>query len=247
MKPIDATCQDLERGLSGESPEWVARVEAHARGCADCAQQLADWRQLSAMAPSLQRQWDSPGLWPRISEALVVSAQPQPALVRWLRSAQEVLRRAWQRAAAGLGQSRMTLAAVAVVALVTGGVAGRPVVTWLLGGGESVPDEWRTAQALESYPLLTERAVAEVESAERQYEAAIGRLSSVVQQPKVASARSPLLESYREKLALLDSAIAELRAGIEENRRNSHLRRELLAMYREKQQTLNDMLRASQP
>ena len=47
--------------------------------------------------------------------------------------------------------------------------------------------------------------------------------------------------AYREKLQLLDSAIAELRGQIEQNRFNTHLRRELLAMYQEKQRTLQDL------
>ena len=52
--------------------------------------------------------------------------------------------------------------------------------------------------------------------------------------------------NYREKLALLDSAIADLRSGIEQNRYNTHLRRELLAAYREKQQTLQNLMKEVQ-
>ena len=42
---------------------------------------------------------------------------------------------------------------------------------------------------------------------------------------------------------LLDDAIAECQAGIDQNRNNAHLRKQLLAVYSEKQRTLQDVLR----
>jgi len=62
-------------------------------------------------------------------------------------------------------------------------------------------------------------------------------------EPKLEQPASPLMISYREKLMLIDSAIAELRAGIERNRFNAHLRQELLAIYQQKQRTLQEMMR----
>jgi hypothetical protein len=50
------------------------------------------------------------------------------------------------------------------------------------------------------------------------------------------------MDSYREKLMVLDSAIGELRAQAGENPSNAHLRYQLLAMYREKQDTLREIL-----
>jgi hypothetical protein len=50
------------------------------------------------------------------------------------------------------------------------------------------------------------------------------------------------MASYREKLLVLDSAIADLRVQAGENPSNAHLRYQLLAMYQEKQQTLRDVL-----
>jgi hypothetical protein len=49
--------------------------------------------------------------------------------------------------------------------------------------------------------------------------------------------------SYREKLLLLDSAIAECRAQIERNRFNARLRQELLSLYQEKQRTLQQVMK----
>ena len=42
---------------------------------------------------------------------------------------------------------------------------------------------------------------------------------------------------------LLDDAIAECQANIDRNRQNAHLRRQLLAIYTEKQRTLQEVLR----
>jgi hypothetical protein len=52
-----------------------------------------------------------------------------------------------------------------------------------------------------------------------------------------------VLVIYREKLDVLDSAIAELKASIDQNRFNTHLRRELLAVYQEKQRTLQNLMK----
>jgi hypothetical protein len=50
------------------------------------------------------------------------------------------------------------------------------------------------------------------------------------------------MASYKEKLIVLDSAIDELRMEAGRNPSNAHLRYELLAMYQEKQETLQDIL-----
>jgi len=48
--------------------------------------------------------------------------------------------------------------------------------------------------------------------------------------------------NYKEKLQLLDSAIADLKSSIDLNRYNTHLRKELIAMYQEKQRTLQSLM-----
>jgi hypothetical protein len=53
---------------------------------------------------------------------------------------------------------------------------------------------------------------------------------------------SPLAGAYREKLLLLDSAIADLKANIETNRYNVYLQNQLASLYREKQKTLQEWL-----
>ena len=100
----------------------------------------------------------------------------------------------------------------------------------------------RTQSAVFGQSILTSEAVDQVDAAEKAHVAAIEHLERVAQ-PKLDDPSSPLLVSYKEKLMLLDDAIAECQANIDRNRQNAHLRRQLLAIYTEKQQTLQQVLR----
>ena len=90
--------------------------------------------------------------------------------------------------------------------------------------------------------ILRASAVDEVEQAERLHVAAIDRLEKLAE-PRLETPETPLMVSYKEKLMLLDDAIAECQTGIERNRNNAHLRKQLLAIYSEKQRTLQEVLR----
>jgi hypothetical protein len=57
---------------------------------------------------------------------------------------------------------------------------------------------------------------------------------------------SPLAANLRERLLVIDAAIADCRAEIERNRFNAHLRRQLLSIYQEKRQTLEQILELEQ-
>lgn len=226
---MSASCGDLEQVLMDGSPGPMAALEAHARGCPGCARELREWRQLSEVAGRLRKSWDSPDLQARIQRALVAE-RPRPALIGGLGS--------WL---SGLASPRGVIPAAAL------GLAVVAAGAWLIRG-RATSEPAGTLAALEatSDPLLTDQAVDQVEAAERHYVAAIERLSKLVGSTTPAG-RSPLARSYREKLALVDAAIAELQAGIHDNRLNSHLRRELLALYQEKQQTLRDLMQLSAP
>ena len=90
--------------------------------------------------------------------------------------------------------------------------------------------------------ILRLTALDEVERAEQSHLQAIRQLERVAEQ-KLEDAQTPLMVSYKEKLMLLDEAIAECQANIDQNQQNAHLRKQLLAMYTDKQQTLTDVLR----
>jgi hypothetical protein len=89
--------------------------------------------------------------------------------------------------------------------------------------------------------FLTEGALEEVQQAESVYARSIEKLSKIAA-TSMERTPSPLADAYREKLALLDSAIADLKANIENNRYNVYLQNQLAALYREKQKTLQEWL-----
>ena len=100
----------------------------------------------------------------------------------------------------------------------------------------------QNAEAAFDRRIIQISALDDVERAEASHEAAIARLEDLAE-TKIDQSGSPLMVSYKEKLMLLDDAIAECQANIDRNRQNAHLRKQLLAMYSDKQQTLEDVLR----
>lgn len=218
---MTASCRDLERALSGADPALLAAFEKHASGCAACARELAEWRRIGEAARELRRSWESPELLPRIRQALAEestragSSEPEPSAAR-----------AWR-----------WVPPVSIAALFLIATAG----LWVFrnsGGREPLTEHWKTTKA----PILTDAAIDEVDKAEQVYLASIDKLSKLAE-PALTNATSPVLVNYREKLTVLDAAIRELKTSVDQNRGNTHLRRELLAVYQEKQRTLQSLMK----
>lgn len=90
--------------------------------------------------------------------------------------------------------------------------------------------------------ILRVSALDDVEKAEKAHVDAINRLEKVTD-ATLEDAKTPLMVAYKEKLMLLDDAIAECQTNIDRNRQNAHLRKQLLAIYSEKQRTLEQVMR----
>lgn len=216
---MNLTCQDRERiFLDGMAEEW-AELEQHAANCAACAEEIRAWKSLSAAAEELRDYQESPALWARIERSLREQEQRKVGL--------------WERVAfwksAFLGWQTALAGALALLLAVSGGyILLHPPV-----------------QPGMSNKLLKNSALAEVERTEQEYMKAIDKLAADAK-PQLDSPASPLMASYREKLVVLDSAIDELRTQAQQNPSNAHLRYQLLAMYQEKQQTLQDVLETKQ-
>ena len=90
--------------------------------------------------------------------------------------------------------------------------------------------------------IIKSSAIDEVERAEQAHIAAINHLETL-NASKLDQPTTPLLVSYKEKLLMLDEAIAECQTAINKNRQNAYLRTQLLTMYSEKQRTLQDVMR----
>ena len=215
---MSVMCKDRDRIFEdGTAAEW-AGLEAHAAMCASCAEELRAWKALGVAAAELRDYTDSPALWPRIHQALAEQAETvgerRPG---W----------SWRSLFANFSVSWQTAAATAFVALLM--VSG----IWILRRPVTPP--------LQQESLLKSRALVDVEHAESAYVQAIDKLAGDAK-PQLENPATPLMANYREKLMVLDSAIDDLRAQTGQNPSNAHLRYQLLAMYQEKQRTLEEIL-----
>lgn len=218
---MNVTCSERDRILEdGKPAEWAA-LESHAVMCVSCAEELRAWKSLSLAAQELRDYSDSPLLWPRIEHALAeeLACKRRPAEnAGWL-SFWKNVPLAWQTVAAGALVLVLTVSAV-----------------WF------ITSQSPTGQT--SNPsLLKSKALKEVERTESAYVQAIDKLA-VETRAQLEKPATPLLASYREKLLLIDSAIEDLRVQAGQNPSNAHLRYQLLAIYQEKQRTLEDVLEA---
>lgn len=92
-----------------------------------------------------------------------------------------------------------------------------------------------------SRQFLTEQALKEAEVSEAAYVRSIDNLARLAE-PVLDQSPSPLMANYREKLTVLDAAIADLKENLEHNRLNARLSTELVSLYHEKQLTLQEVL-----
>jgi hypothetical protein len=218
MGDVKFDCSDLEQALRDETPELIASLEKHAATCASCRTELQIWREISAAALTMHKEWESPALWPRIENSLQTEIARPRGWRSWFADLNFVPQIRWQTALA-------TLVLVAVSGM----------GAWLLF-------HRNTSTPANDAHLLTDQAVQQVEQAEKTYEQSIDKLAKLAE-PKLNAASTPLLKNYREKLNLLDAAISDCRTNLDKNRANAYLRSELLSFYQEKQQTLEQVLR----
>jgi hypothetical protein len=218
---MNVTCSDRDRIFEdGTLAEWAA-LEAHAASCPLCAEEVRAWKSLSVAAKELRDYSGSASLWPRIERALAEEAA---------RTAQRAERKSWFSLLPGFSPAWQTALAGALV-----------LVLAISAGWFVVQRPVRTVDNDQS--LLKSSALKEVESAEMAYQRAIDKLA-VQAKPQLENPATPLLANYHEKLLVLDSAIADLRAQAGMNPSNAQLRYRLLAMYQEKQHTLEEILEA---
>jgi len=218
---MNITCSDRDRIFEDGTPtEWAA-LEAHGASCPLCAEEIRAWKSLSVVAEELRDYSDCPSFWPRIERALAEEAA---------RNARGAGRRSWFSFLPNISLGWQTALAGAFVLLLT-----------ISAGWLFIHHPGRTVD--DNNSLLKSGSLKEVESAQAAYERAIDKLA-VQAQPQLENPATPLLANYHEKLLVLDSAIGELRAQAGMNPSNAQLRYQLLAMYQEKQHTLEEVLEA---
>jgi hypothetical protein len=217
---VNVTCSDRERiFLDGTAEEW-ARLEQHAVSCPVCAEEIRAWKSLSTAAEELRDYREDLQLWAKIETSLQEQEDDRRQAGRrglWEKlGALGALTLGWQSALAG---------ALVVALAISGVYVFRQRNSVDVGQGR----------------LLRNSTLAEVERTERDYMKAIDRLAEEAK-PELDSPATPLMASYKEKLIVLDSAIDEMRLEAGRNPSNAHVRYELLAMYQEKQETLQEVL-----
>ena len=218
---MNVTCNDRDRIFEdGTLAEWSA-LEEHAASCPLCAEEIRAWKSLSVAAKELREYSDSPSFWPRIERALAEEA---------VRNAHRAGRKSWFSFLPSFSPAWQTALAGAFVLVLTMS-SGWIYFHRAVGPGEN------------DKSLLQASALKEVESAETAYEHAIEKLAAEAK-PQLESPATALLANYHEKLLVLDSAIGDLRAQARMNPSNAQLRYQLLAMYQEKQHTLEEVLEA---
>jgi hypothetical protein len=167
-----------------------------------------------------REEWETPELWPRIRLALAEQ----------------------QKAAKGHGSSgrfgryfdwRM-LAGIAAVLVIA-------VSVFLATYSRPAP----APAAPRDSDFLTEQTLKEVETAEAAYRASIDKLSRLAE-PKLNASENPVAIAAREKLLVLDGEIANVRSTVSHNRFNAQLQTELAMLYRDKQDTLKEILQHAQ-
>ena len=200
-----------------EVPELMADAREHARSCPACRRELWIWAEMSNVASSLREEWDAPELWPQIRTQLAAEPKRKP-----------VRRYDWR-----------LLSAIAALFLIAAG--GLTWYKWPPPRQESATARPGTVEG----DFLTEQTLKEVEQAEQVYAKSIEKLSRIAE-PRLEKGDTALVAAYREKLVLLDSAIADMRSSVSQNRFNTRLQMELAALYKQKQETLQEIVRREQ-
>ncbi|HMA17225.1 MAG TPA: hypothetical protein VKS03_02205 [Thermoanaerobaculia bacterium] len=222
-------CRRLDAALEARDPSALETGRRHAERCPRCAERLHAFDEISAAAPHLKKSWETPELWTKIRESLVRES--------FAASAAPVERERPPRMAP-TWPAWIPIAAIATLFVVS--FVGLQVFRPALGD--------RQIFGVRSFPkdvLMTDAALQDVEKSEREYVRSIENLARIAR-PRLETAETPLLLSYREKLLLLDNAIVELNGQIEQNRYNTHLRQQLLGIYAEKQQTLREVMKGAE-
>ena len=219
---MNIKCEDRDRIFEDGTPaEWAA-LERHSVNCAVCTEELRSWKALSTAAQEMREYSDTRLLWTRIEGALAAQASERQKSKRWN----------WLFLGSGLTLGVQTAAAAALVLILT--VSAGWVYLHHLNPAEQPAGE-------ADHSLLKSSALAEVERTQTAYQQAIDKLAAQAK-PQLENPTTALQANYREKLLVLDSAINDLRAQAGLNPSNAHLREQLLAMYQEKQQTLEEIL-----
>ncbi|HUU37071.1 MAG TPA: zf-HC2 domain-containing protein [Candidatus Desulfaltia sp.] len=208
----------ISESLDGElGAKREAELKAHLEGCPDCRALARDFAAIVRQAKNLSSAEPSPAVWPRVATAVRESLKEAPAAVPEKR---DWLGAFWNRAA-------WRYAAAAALALV---IVGAVVIR---------QKPWRATDSAREGSV--EYALAKLQEAQGYYEKAIQSLNEAVQSQD-GSLAPQLAEIFKRNLAAMDETILACRRIVERDPGNLTARAYLLTAYREKVDTLEEMM-----
>jgi tetratricopeptide (TPR) repeat protein len=215
-------CADAQEWISESLDEELganrqAELKAHLEACPECRSLAHDFAEIVRRAGNLNSPEPSPAVWPRVAAAVRASREEVPAVApgrSWLGAF-------WAKAA-------WRYAAAAALALVIVGAVVIRQTSWRAAAG---PAQRNSA----------EYTLAKLGEAQGYYEKAIQSLSEAVIS---RDSRLPpeIAEIFKGNLAAMDETIQACRQIIEGDPGNLTARAYLLTAYREKVDTLEEMI-----
>ena len=225
-------CREFELAWVGDDESLRSAAGAHAAGCARCAEVVRADREILEQAAAWKRSAVAPpaGLERRIAAGLSADG--------WIEETAET--------ASSRPKSRGPVwiwAAVAAVVIFGITILARPELFQSEVGSSEIG-----ASEVEHY----EEAIAEVNSAQKSYIKAIAELERRAapvlarsEDPELSSREAALLLNHRDRLAHLDSVIAEVQTFLDEHPGHARGHTVLLAAYVEKDGLLREILEFS--
>jgi hypothetical protein len=236
------TCSEFDLLFVSDEPEAATALRDHASGCPRCAEILAGQAELSQEVEAWKESTPAPP--PQLEQRILHAA----------RQAQQARHEEEQEQGQELEQAQGPARTRAPGRLLRfpprhsyawGAIAATLILAALLVA-RTAP--WARAPQ-EANRLLVAEALKEAVRAERDHARAIARLEQAAtpilarsEDPSLTASKAAVLIAYRDRLAYLDSTIAEVEGFLDNNPSHSGGRTVLLAAYTEKTEVLSRII-----
>jgi len=227
------TCSEFDLLIVSDEPEAAVKLHDHASGCPRCAEILAGQAELLREVETWKESTPAPP--PQLEQRIMQAAAEQTRPTR-------------QDEAQGQEQARALgrlLRFPRRPAYAWGAIAATLILAALLVA-RTVP--WAQAPQ-EANRLLVAEALKNAVRAEREHARAIARLEQAAapilaqsEDTSLAASKAAVLIAYRDRLAFLDTTIAEIEGFLDNNPSHSGGRTVLLAAYSEKTEVLSQII-----
>ncbi|MFC1539078.1 hypothetical protein ACFL6H_06630 [Candidatus Latescibacterota bacterium] len=199
-------------------------LELHLAGCKKCQREMQIETALDRSLNVLPRYEAPDRIWDNICVELPVNSVPDTSIGKKIRG---LLRKIFSFKNSFFPKPLLAGASVAVIAI---------ICVLYFSNRPLTPGQKLKLQA---------EAIEQIERTEQEYLSSIARLSELAEAKK-ANINPEIYDVYEEKLAVLDNYILECREAINENKYNPHARTYLAMAYKEKTETLKEIIEYTQ-